>query len=113
MGYFCGFLISVIFYIVWFISQKIEKKDIEPFIKNKCRSDCLGLTEIINKSNLSYSFQNFVEEQFAEICKSQSESIFINLQIQLTILRKIVGVIRFITIGLESLMIDETIRLAK
>jgi len=69
-----GFLISVIFYIiVVYIPENRKRKDIEPLIKNKCESIIWAsyglINEIINKSNLSYSFKTLTEEQFAEICR--------------------------------------------
>ncbi len=69
-----GFLISVIFYIiVVYIPENRKKKDIEPFINNKCESIIWGsysmFSEIIRKSNLQYDFKDLTQTQFDEVCE--------------------------------------------
>lgn len=70
-----GFLISVIFYIiVVYIPDRRKRKDIEPFINDKCESIIFSsyglISEVIRKSNLPYQYKTLTPEQFNEICKA-------------------------------------------
>jgi len=70
-----GFILSVIFYvIVVYFPERQKKKDISPFINNKCESIIFSsyslIQEIIRLSNLPYNYKNLTKEQLDEVCEA-------------------------------------------
>jgi hypothetical protein len=75
-----GFLISVIFYLlVVYLPENQKKKDIEPFINNKCEEiifHSYGLIqEIISKSKTEYQYKTLTQQQLIEICKNVNPKV--------------------------------------
>lgn len=69
-----GYIVSAIFYfVVVYLPEKQKRKDIDPFIRNKCESIIFGsyalFQEIIKSSKLDYEYQTLTEEEFLEMCK--------------------------------------------
>jgi hypothetical protein len=70
-----GFILSVMFYIiVVYFPEKQKKKDISPFINNKCEliifSSHALIQEIIRLSKLPYNYKNLTKEQLNEACRA-------------------------------------------